>query len=52
MAEDERKKLTRGPIPNRTVLEPWVALRRVQGVFLALVLIATAGVLGYMAFED
>jgi voltage-gated potassium channel len=52
MADGERKKLTSRPIPDRTVLEPWAALRRVQGAFLALALIATAGVLGYMAFED
>jgi voltage-gated potassium channel len=51
MAEGERKKSTRKAISNKTVLETLEALRRVQGAILALVLIATVGVLGYMVFE-
>src|SRR5919112_3839685 len=52
MAEGERKKsTTKATISDRTVLEASEALRRVQGAILALVLIATVGVLGYMVFE-
>jgi len=51
MAERERKKLTSRATPGKIVPEPWVAMRRVRGAFLALVIIATTGVLGYMIFE-
>ena len=51
MAEGERKKATSKAISDRTVYEPRVALRRVQGALLALVIIAAAGVFGYMVFE-
>jgi voltage-gated potassium channel len=51
MAEGERKRSSSRSISDRTVYEPRVALRRVQGAILALVIIATLGVLGYMVFE-
>ena len=51
MAEGERRKLTSKAIYNKTALESSEALRRVQGAVLALVVIATVGVLGYMVFE-
>ena len=51
MAEGERKKATSKAIFDRTVYEPRAALRRVQGALLALVIIAAAGVFGYMVFE-
>jgi voltage-gated potassium channel len=51
MAEGERKKSTSKAISDRTVYEPRVAPRRIEGAILALVIIATAGVLGYMVFE-
>ena len=56
MAEGERNKSTskatiKATISDRTVLEALEALRRVQGAILALVLIATVGVVGYMVFE-
>jgi voltage-gated potassium channel len=51
MAEGERKRSSSRGISDRTVYEPRVALRRVQGAILALVTIATLGVLGYMVFE-
>src|ERR671916_3260727 len=51
MAKGERKKLTSKAITDKTSLESSEALRRVQGAVLALVLIATVGVLGYMVFE-
>jgi voltage-gated potassium channel len=57
MAEGERKKSTTSSkaisdkISDKTLLESSEALRRVQGAVLALVLIATVGVLGYMVFE-
>jgi voltage-gated potassium channel len=51
MAEGERKRSSSRSISDRTVFEPRVALRRVQGAILALVIIATLGVLGYMVFE-
>ena len=51
MAEGERKKATSKVIFDRTVYEPRAALRRVQGALLALVIIAAAGVFGYMVFE-
>jgi voltage-gated potassium channel len=52
MADGDRKKSTSKAISDRTVYEPRVAPRRVQGAILALVIIAAAGVLGYMVFED
>jgi voltage-gated potassium channel len=51
MAEGERTRSSSRAISERTVYEPRVALRRVQGAILALVIIATVGVLGYMVFE-
>jgi voltage-gated potassium channel len=51
MAEGERTRSSSKSISDRTVYEPRVALRRVQGAILALVIIATVGVLGYMVFE-
>jgi voltage-gated potassium channel len=51
MAEGDRRKSTSKAISDRTVYEPRLALRRVQGAILALVIIATVGVLGYMVFE-
>ncbi len=51
MAEDERKRSTSRGISDRKVYEPRVALRRVQGAILALVIITVVGVLGYMVFE-
>src|ERR687895_2363432 len=51
MAEGERRKLTSKAIYNKTALESSEALRRVQGAVLALVVIATVGVFGYMVFE-
>ena len=53
MAEGERKKSTSSSkaISDKTVLESSEALRRVQGAILALVSIATVGVLGYVVFE-
>ncbi len=51
MAEGDRRKSTSKAISDRTVYEPRVAPRRVQGAILALVIIATVGVLGYMVFE-
>src|SRR5215213_7595403 len=51
MAEGERKRSSSRAISERTVYEPRVALRRVQGAILALVIIATVGVLGYMVLE-
>src|SRR5918994_1621038 len=51
MAKGERKKLTSKAITDKTSLESSEALRRVQGAVLALVVIATVGVLGYMVFE-
>src|SRR5215211_3331876 len=51
MAEGERKRSSSRAISDRTVYEPRVGLRRVQGAILALVIIATVGVLGYMVFE-
>src|SRR5215213_281436 len=51
MAEGERKRSSSRAISERTVYEPRVGLRRVQGDILALVIIATVGVLGYMVFE-
>src|SRR3712207_593114 len=51
MAEGERKRSSSRGIFDRTVFEPRVALRRVQGAILALVIIVTIGVLGYMVFE-
>jgi voltage-gated potassium channel len=51
MAEGERTRSSSKSISERTVYEPRVALRRVQGAILALVIIATVGVLGYMVFE-
>ena len=51
MAKDGRTKTTSRAISDRTVYEPRVALRRVQGALLALVIIAAAGVFGYMVFE-
>jgi voltage-gated potassium channel len=51
MAERERKKFTSRATPGKIVPEPWVAMRRVRGAFLALVIIATTAVLGYMIFE-
>jgi voltage-gated potassium channel len=51
MAQGDRKEATSRAISDRAVYEPRVALRRVQGAILALVVIATVGVLGYMVFE-
>src|SRR5829696_1010148 len=51
MTEGERKRSGSRGISDRTEFEPRVALRRVQGAILALVIIATVGVLGYMVFE-
>src|SRR5829696_6259738 len=51
MAKDARKRSSNRAISERTVYEPRVALRRVQGAILALVIIATVGVLGYMVLE-
>jgi voltage-gated potassium channel len=51
MTKGERKKSTSRAISDKTVYEPRVALRRVQGALLALVIIAAAGVFGYMVFE-
>src|SRR5918993_243699 len=51
MAKGERKKLTSKAITDKTSLESSEALRLVQGAVLALVVIATVGVLGYMVFE-
>lgn len=49
--EGDRKDSTSRAISDRTVHEPHVALRRVLGAILALVIIATVGMLGYMVFE-
>jgi voltage-gated potassium channel len=46
MAGEERRRPE-----SRTVYEPRVALRRIESALLALVIIAVAGVLGYMVFE-
>jgi voltage-gated potassium channel len=51
MAEGDRKESTSGAISHRVVYEPRATLRRVQGAILALVVIATVGVVGYMVFE-
>ena len=51
MAEGGRKRSSSSSVSERTVYEPWVALHRVQGAILALVIIATVGVLGYMVLE-
>src|SRR3712207_1212398 len=51
MAEGERKRSSSRGIFDRTVFEPRVALRRVQGAILALVIIVTIGVVGHMVFE-
>src|SRR5829696_4017074 len=51
MTEGERKRSGSRGISDRTEFEPRVALRRVEGAILALVIIAIVGVLGYMLFE-
>src|SRR5215210_4576715 len=51
MAEGERKRSSGRDISKRMVYEPRVALRRVQGAILALVIITVVGVLGYIMFE-
>ena len=51
MAEGDRKQSTSRDTSTRTVYEPRAAPRRVQGAILALMVIATVGVLGYVVFE-
>jgi voltage-gated potassium channel len=51
MADGDRKESPSRAISDRAVYEPRATLRRVQGAILALVVIATVGVVGYMVFE-
>ena len=51
MAGEERRNPDRRAVPDRTVYEPRVALRRIQSALGALAIIVVAGVVGYMVFE-
>ena len=51
MAEDERRRSDNRSLQERRSYEPRLALRRVQSAVVALVIITTVGVLGYMVFE-
>ena len=51
MAEDERRRSDNRSLQERRSYEPRLALRRVQSAVVALVIITTVGVLGYIIFE-
>ncbi len=51
MAEDERRRFDNRNLQERRSYEPRLALRRVQSAVVALVIITTIGVLGYIIFE-
>ena len=51
MAEDERRRSDNRSLQERRSYEPRLALRRVQSAVVALVIITTIGVLGYIIFE-
>jgi voltage-gated potassium channel len=51
VAEDERRRSDNRSLQERRSYEPRLALRRVQSAVVALVIITTVGVLGYMVFE-